>query len=103
SGTNVGATREPGEPDHGGKHGSNSVWYVWNPPATGIATFTTSGSTFDTLLGVYTGTALTNLTAVARDEDSGGYVTSAARFNASARVNYYIAVDGFGGAQGPFN
>src|SRR5206468_3514732 len=41
-GTNTFATREDGEPYHAQRQGSNSVWYTWHAPATGIATFRTS-------------------------------------------------------------
>ena len=58
------------------------------------------GSTFDTVLAVYTGTSLTNLTVVTSDDDSGGYFTSKVLFNAAAGSNYLIAVDGLAGATG---
>src|SRR5205823_8912170 len=61
-GQNLNATAEPGEPLHAGKRGGKSVWYTWQAPVTGIATFKTRGSTIDTLLGVYTGTVVSNLT-----------------------------------------
>jgi alpha-tubulin suppressor-like RCC1 family protein len=124
SGTDRWATREPGEPYHAGKHGSNSVWYTWRAPSAGIATFRTVGSTFDTLLGIYTNDlspnaqsstlnlqrstsnvqleSVLNLVAVAQDEDQGGYFTSALRFNAEKQTDYQIAVDGFAGQQGRF-
>src|SRR5205807_1832239 len=35
SGSNVGATREAGEPYHADKFGSNSVWLRWAAPASG--------------------------------------------------------------------
>ena len=38
------------------------MWISWVAPADGIATFNTAGSTFDTLLGIYTGGDLGNLT-----------------------------------------
>jgi hypothetical protein len=101
-GTNRWATRELGEPFHAGKFGSNSVWYAWTAPASGIATFRTIGSTFDTLLGVYVGTSVTNLVSVAADEDRGGYVTSQLQFNAVQGTEYQIAIDGFVGEQGTF-
>src|SRR5205085_4532725 len=53
SGNNVNATHEFGEPNHAGKFGSNSVWLGWVAPASGIATFSTRGSSFDTVLAVY--------------------------------------------------
>jgi hypothetical protein len=102
AGTNIFATSEPGEPYHSGKDGSNSVWYTWRPPVNGIARFDTVGSVFDTLLGVYTGTNVTNLVTIASDDDRGGYFTSEVRFNAQTNVEYHIALDGFAGNAGEF-
>jgi hypothetical protein len=101
-GANRFATREPGEPDHADKPGGKSVWYTWTAPVTGIATFVTRGSTFDTLLAIYSGTAVSNLTVVANDEDGGGFFTSGIRFNAFKDAQYHIAIDGFGGSEGDF-
>ncbi len=102
SGNNFTATREPGEPTPAGKTGGKSVWYTWRAPAMGIATFVTLGSTFDTLLGVYTGTSVDQLTVVDSDEDRGGFYTSRIRFNTVAGKDYHILIDGFGGAVGSF-
>src|SRR5438445_651645 len=99
-GSNVGATREPGEPLHAGERGTNSVWLTWTAPASGVATFSTAGSDFDTLLAVYAGTVVTNLTEVASDNDSGGFLTSQLKFYTTQGADYHIAVDGFHGAQG---
>lgn len=100
--SNAGAINDPGEPRHAGKLGGKSVWYTWQAPSNGIARFHTRGSTFDTLLAVYTGTTLDNLTPVASDEDRGGVYTSEVYFNATAGVRYQIAVDGHAGAGGTF-
>jgi hypothetical protein len=97
------ATFEPGEPLHAGKPGGKSIWYTWTPSFTGLATIRTLGSTFDTLLSVYTGSSLTNLVPVDSDEDHGGFYTSTAFFNVFSGTTYIIAVDGFGGASGDFN
>ncbi|MEO8427199.1 MAG: immunoglobulin domain-containing protein, partial [Verrucomicrobiota bacterium] len=97
---NLGATREPREPKHAGKVGGKSMWISWVAPSDGIAVFNTAGSTFDTLLGVYTGGDLGSLTTVTRDEDQGGYLTSGAQFNTIAGTEYQIAVDGFAGREG---
>lgn len=35
------ATKEPGEPDHAGNVGGNSVWYRWTAPQEGTANFDT--------------------------------------------------------------
>jgi hypothetical protein len=100
TGSNRTATKEAGESNHAGKSGGKSVWLKWRAPANGIATFKTTGSTFDTLLAVYRGASLVGLTEVASDEDSGGFFTSLVRFNAEAGVEYAIAVDGFFEASG---
>jgi hypothetical protein len=51
-GANAGATREPGEPNHAGNAGGQSVWYCWTAPISGTATLDTIGSTYNTLLAV---------------------------------------------------
>jgi len=99
-GTNSGATRQPGEPLHAGEKGANSVWLTWRAPANGIVVLSTLGSDFDTLLAVYAGNAVSNLTEVASDNDSGGFLTSQLKFYATAGNDYHVAVDGFHGAQG---
>jgi hypothetical protein len=102
SGNNSAATIEPGEPIHAGKPGGKSVWYTWTPPGTGIATFSTEGSGFDTLLAIYSGTNLLTLRPEASDEDSGGFYTSRRSFNVFEELIYYIAIDGLDGASGDF-
>ena len=84
TGNNAGATKEPGEPDHAGQPGGKSIWYSWTPASTGPETFTTFGSSFDTLLAVYTGTSVAALTAVASNDDYGNTVTSSVTFLAQA-------------------
>ena len=36
SGSNVGATKESGEPNHDGFAGGKSVWWKWTAPSNGI-------------------------------------------------------------------
>jgi hypothetical protein len=101
SGSNTNATRQANEPYHAGKYGNHSVWLVWIAPANGVATFNTRGSSFDTLLAVYTGTSLGSLTVVAaNDDEGGGRFSSQVQFNAAAGTSYIIAVDGLGSAKG---
>lgn len=100
SGSNLDATPQRGEPHHVGKPGGRSVWVDWIAPQDGIARFTTRGSTFDTLLGIYTGSGIDDLGEVAADEDHGGFLTSEVVFNATRGTTYLIAVDGFAGAAG---
>jgi hypothetical protein len=98
--SNLIATGQTNEPRHAGKVGGKSLWLAWRAPASGVVTFRTVGSGFDTLLAVYTGTALDNLVEVTSDEDRGGFLTSELRFNAVAGTDYQVAVDGFAGAAG---
>ena len=63
TGMTVGATREMGEPNHGGDPGGASVWYSWDAPASGAAEVDLHASDFDTTMGVYTGVSVSNLTA----------------------------------------
>jgi hypothetical protein len=100
SGSNVGATKESGEPNHGGNTGGTSVWWSWTAPASGATSITTVGSSFDALLGVYTGPSVSSLTLVAGNGDRGGDLTSAVTITAIAGTTYQIAVDGDGGASG---
>lgn len=100
SASNVGATKETGEPDHAGNSGGASVWYTWTAPGNGTYTFNTYGSTFDTLLAVYTGNSVTALAQIAANDDAGTGVDSAVSFTAVAGTQYFIAVDGHGGATG---
>src|SRR5262249_41432794 len=63
----------------------------------------TDGSTFDTVLAVYTGsgTDFSSLTPVNCDNDSGSNgMTSSLHFLTTAGETYYIVVDGVNGATG---
>jgi len=99
-GSNTGATKETGEPNHGASTGGKSVWWTWTAPASGIATVSLDGSSFDTLLGVYQGSAVGSLTLTAQDDDGGEGLRSRVVFNTTAGSVYQIAVDGFGGQSG---
>ena len=96
TGSSRGATRQAGEPLHHGLSSSNSLWYVWTAPTNGSFTFDTSGSSFDTLLAIYTGDAFP-LSGVSSDDNSGPFGTSRISFNATSNTIYRIAVDGVPG------
>jgi hypothetical protein len=102
SATNVGATKEIGEPNHAGDPGGRSVWWEWTAPGPGSVFIRTTGSSFDTLLAVYTGSSVAELsdTLAASNDDAGKAVTSLVAFNVTAGTTYHIVVDGFGGASG---
>ncbi len=99
---NTFATKEPGEPNHAGNPGGHSLWYTWTAPTNKSVTFDTIRSTFDTLLAVYTGNNVSNLTLVASNDDIAGASNCASKvtFTPTTGVTYHIAVDGFGGATG---
>ena len=99
---NLSATSEADEPFHAGKVGGKSLWMGWVAPAHGLVTFRTTGSSFDTLLAVYTAGPWTGIGSrkIASDEDRGGYLTSEVRFTAEAEQEYALAVDGYAGASG---
>jgi hypothetical protein len=102
-GTNIDASKEIGEPNHGGYAGGQSVWWTWTAPVSGrVAIAVTAGSLQSPLLGVYTGTDVANLTPVASE---GGYSSLYVAFNAIAGTAYQIAVDGnpaYNGSEGTF-
>ncbi|HZQ47188.1 MAG TPA: hypothetical protein VFC07_09260, partial [Verrucomicrobiae bacterium] len=99
TGINLGATLEPGEPNLYGNNAA-SVWWKWTAPATQQMSISTSGtlpdffsSPFDTVFGIYTGTALTNLILI----DAG---TNLGSFAAVSNTTYFIDVAGVDGAMG---
>lgn len=104
TGSNIGATAEPGERDHAESVCSNSVWWSWQAPFTGSVGISTAGTPFDTLLSVYLGDSVSNLEVIADNDDdiNGGFgvVSSSVVFRALAGETYRIAVDGYNGATG---
>ena len=97
------ATKELGEPSHAGDVGARSIWYAWTPAATDEVAVSTCGSDFDTLLAVYTGTAVDDLVFVAAnddDPDCGNGRQSRVVFDAIAGTTYMIVVDGWNGSSG---
>ncbi|HQZ95643.1 MAG TPA: Calx-beta domain-containing protein [Pyrinomonadaceae bacterium] len=107
-GYNLSATAEAGEPAHAAINAAKSVWYSWTTPAasSGLYSFTTSGSDFDTVMAVYSCPAsgvcsFANITAVGANDDTTFYDnTSKVNFRAVAGTRYMIAVDGKNGASG---
>jgi hypothetical protein len=116
NGANIAATHDvgepqpfpPGPPGSGGLGGGDrSVWYRWQAPAAGSFDFTTAGSRYDTVMAIYTGTAVGSLagTLVGQSDDvSATNRTSKVTVNATAGTVYRIAVDGYNneGAGGDF-
>jgi uncharacterized repeat protein (TIGR03803 family) len=100
TGTTVGASKQAGEPDHAENPGGNSIWFRWTAPASGRFSFNTFGSSFDTLLAVYTGTSVDALTVVTNNDDYGFELTSEVSFQSTAGITYHFAVDGYDGTNG---
>jgi hypothetical protein len=100
SGTTALATKQPGEPDHAGNAGGHSIWYAWTASSSGPITFFTQGSAFDTLLAAYTGSSVSTLTAVAANDDIPGGLWSGVTIDAVLGTTYYLAIDGYNGANG---
>ena len=95
------ATIETGEPKPAGA-GRASVWYRWVAPVSGTATIQTTGSDYDTVLGLYTGSAVDALTEVAANDDQvpGAVFTSKVITHVTAGTTYQIAADGYAGDSG---
>jgi hypothetical protein len=102
AGYNGSATKESGEPDHAGNVGGHSIWFKWKADTTGSRGISTLNSNFNTLLAVYTGSSVSNLSLVTSNDDiDPTYSThSQVNFNAIAGTTYYIAVDGYEGESG---
>lgn len=93
SGSNINASAQVGEPGHFGRAANKSAWWSWIAPASGRATIDTTGSSFDTLLAIYTGNTLSSLVEVGSDDDSGFNAGSRVTFETIANRPYQIAVD----------
>lgn len=93
AGTNVGATKQAGEPDHAGDPGGASVWYRWTSDIDGFATFGVCGDVeLSPVLAVYTGTSVGGLTEVG---SSNHPCLSDLVIEVQGGTTYRIAVDGF--------
>lgn len=111
SGSNVNSYKQHDEPYHvSNEPGGSSVWWKWAAPASGSLKVTTRDSTFDTMLAVYTGSAVGALTQLASndDEQAPGTVpdeatrirTSIVTLAVTAGTTYHFAVDGWASEQG---
>jgi hypothetical protein len=105
------ASKEPGEPKHAGNAGGHSVWWTWTAPAIGAVNISTTGSSIDTLLAVYTNSspanpaAFSKLTCVSSNNGATrGSGLASLKFTVPTRAQvgaqYYIALDGYGGESG---
>lgn len=101
----IATSGEFGEPVHAregaGDIASKSVWYTFTPSQDGAITISTPNSTFDTVIGVYTGASVSGLAEVASDDNSGsGFRAEVANLLLTSGTTYHIAIDGKAGATG---
>ena len=101
SGTNEDASAEAGEPAHV-RPARRSVWFKYTAPASRRVTVTSCGSAFDTVLAVYTGSAVGALTQVVADDDGECGTGSVVRFDAQQGTTYWIALDSYGVGRGTY-
>ncbi|WP_414660062.1 S8 family serine peptidase [Horticoccus sp. 23ND18S-11] len=96
---NTGATTES-EPAIAGQAAGASLWWEWTAPTTSLVRLSTAGSTYDTVVGVFTGSTLASLTPIASNDNDGTRLTSRVEFTAQGGTTYQIVVGGKGGGTG---
>jgi hypothetical protein len=100
--TSVG--KDPDEPNACGVVGGSSYWFSYKPPTNGCVTFNTAGSSYDTVLAVYVddgrNLGYASLLPVTCNDNISNTLRSAVSFTGSPKTNYYIMLDGVGGAVG---
>ncbi len=111
-GTTRFATPQASEPDHAGEPARRSVWFSWTPAVSGPVAISTCSSFYslDTVLAVYTGSAVDSLTPVVANDDAPAtegspgcaFANSEVRLTVVAGTSYKIAVDSIGGTSGRF-
>lgn len=95
------ATPEPGEAaivDGLGR----SVWFRWVAPFTGHVMISSDGTTFNSVIGVYTGDALDALATIGESDDGGTGYNGLVRFVATNGAVYRIKIDGNRGGGGDY-
>jgi hypothetical protein len=78
------------------------VWYTYTPAVSGTVTISTCGSTFDTVLEVYTGTCGSLTPVICNDDNGPACLGSQASvsFAATGGTTYFVLAAGSGGASG---
>ena len=87
-----GATLESGEPDHGERRPTRSIWCTWTAPESGRVWLDSEGSEIIPVIAVYTGNSLGALTLIAANAWWGGPPTRRLEINAVAGTTYQIAL-----------
>ncbi|MBI3879411.1 MAG: Ig-like domain-containing protein [Verrucomicrobia bacterium] len=100
-GDNSAATTEAGEPPMPGSPQGRTLWWMWTAPADGNLELSTAASSNSTVVAVYTGDTLTNLTRVATNNyrycyercGCGWRTRTIINFAVRGGVTYRIAAD----------
>ena len=99
----TGATTAPDDPVLPCGYGqeNNSVWYRYTAANSGLLTVDTFGSTYDTLLGIWTGNTPTSLTSAGCNDDASGTLQSQLQIAILAGQTYQIEIASYypGGGQ----
>lgn len=90
------ASYEEGEPYEVDESLGRTLWWRWTAVSSGRYVFHTSDSNFDTILAIYTGSTVNNLTLVDYNDEAMGSSLSRVTFDAVAGQTYHIQVDGWG-------
>ena len=98
-GSNVASTVETNEPRNPSVSGVHTVWWEWTAPITSEVTITTSGSSFDTTLAIYTGIDLASIDLVVSNDDFNGRQSSVT-FTAAIGIPYMIQINGYSDSTG---
>ncbi len=100
--TTTSGTTSPDDPNFpcgSADQGNRSVWYRYTPTTDTSIVAHTNGSSFDTMLAVWTGMA-GSLTNVACDDDGGTGFDSYLEFKARAGTTYYLEVASYNAGPG---
>ncbi|MGA1345467.1 MAG: S8 family serine peptidase [Ilumatobacteraceae bacterium] len=104
SGSNSSASTEPGEPASEVGTGTATKWFRYTPAQNGSLVVDTRGSSFDTVLGVYTGTAVSALTRITFNDDTAfdGRWTLQSRvtLTVAAGTDYWVRVNSYSSTRG---
>jgi len=96
TGNTTNATYEADEPYEVNESLGRTLWWSWTATSAGRYVFHTTGSSFDTILAIYTGSTLNNLTLVDYSDEAMGGSQSRVTIDAVVGQTYHIQVDGWG-------
>jgi uncharacterized repeat protein (TIGR02543 family) len=90
------ASAEPEEPAHYGGAPRHTLWWTFIPLTNGTLVVDTEGSSFDTVLALYTGSSLATLQKLASNDSAGDDVLhSRIEWMLVGGTTYHIALDGY--------